>query len=115
MKRTHTCGALRASDSGKPAALNGWCASVRDHGGLVFINLRDRYGITQIVFDPKETPKLVNDAKSLRSEDVIAVKGTIRLRPESQTNLKMPTGEIELLVLELDILNRAKTPPFEII
>lgn len=114
MKRTHTCGELRSADIGKEVVLNGWAASVRDHGGLVFVNLRDRYGITQVVVDPKTTPNLIDDAKSLRSEDVLSIKGKLRGRPESQANAKMPTGEVELLVSELNILNRAKTPPFEI-
>jgi len=114
LKRTHTCGALRAGDAGKETVLNGWVGSARDHGGLVFINIRDRYGVTQAVFDPAESPDLMNTAKMLHGEDVIALKGTVRQRPGEQANRNMPTGEIEVLAKELILLNRAKTPPFEI-
>ena len=114
LKRTHTCGELRPSDVGKEVVLNGWVASSRDHGGLVFVNIRDRYGTTQVVFDPQSMPSLMETAKSLRNEDVVAVKGKLRARPANQTNKKMATGEAELLVLELVILNRANTPPFEV-
>ena len=114
LKRTHTCGALKKNDVGKEVVINGWVASAIDHGGLVFINLRDRYGITQTVFDPKETPKLMGDIKSVHGEDVLAIKGKVRPRPEGQANKNMPTGEVEILANELFVLNRAKTPPFEI-
>ena len=114
MKRTHTCGTLRGGDIGKEVVLNGWVGSARDHGGLVFINIRDRYGVTQAVFDPVATPKIMETAKALHGEDVVAIKGKVRARPEGQTNKNMPTGEIEVLAGELTLLNRAKTPPFEI-
>ena len=114
LKRTHTCGALRAGDAGKQIVLNGWVGSARDHGGLVFINVRDRYGVTQVVFDPEAAPKLIAEAKALHGEDVVAIKGVVRERPASQSNKNMPTGDIEVLASELVLLNRAKTPPFEI-
>jgi aspartyl-tRNA synthetase len=114
MKRTHTCGAPRAKDIGKVVTLNGWVASARDHGGLVFINVRDRYGVMQTVFDPKHSPGLMDTAKLLHGEDVISVSGKLRARPDNQINKKMPTGEVELLADKLTLLNRAKTPPFEI-
>ncbi len=114
MKRTHTCGDLRGADKGKQIVLNGWVDSARDHGGLVFINLRDRYGVTQTVFDPADTADLMKVAKSLRAEDVLEINGVVRNRPESQTNKNMPTGEIEVLASSLVILNRAEVPPFEI-
>jgi aspartyl-tRNA synthetase len=114
LKRTHTCGEVRAKDIGKEAVLNGWVSSARDHGGLVFVNVRDRYGVTQTVFDPANSPNLMEAAKSLRSEDVIAVKGNLRARPANQINKDMPTGETELLASGLELLNRAEVPPFEV-
>jgi len=113
-KRTHTCGELTARDISKEVVLNGWVGSARDHGGLVFINIRDRYGVTQTVFDPAATPALMDPAKLLHGEDVIEVKGKVRSRPLGQTNKNMATGEIEVLVSGLTLLNRSKTPPFEI-
>ncbi|MBI2974248.1 MAG: aspartate--tRNA ligase, partial [Deltaproteobacteria bacterium] len=115
LKRTHTCGELRAKDIGKEVVLNGWVSSARDHGGLVFVNIRDRYGVTQTVFDPANSPKLMEAAKSLRSEDVVAVKGKLRARPGSQINKDMPTGETELLAGGFELLNRAEVPPFEVV
>ena len=114
LKRTHTCGALRKSDVGREAALTGWVASRRDHGGLVFIDLRDRYGITQVVFNPAYGKELHEKAGELRAEFVVAVRGEVRDRPPGTVNPRLPTGEIELYASELDILNRSEVPPFEI-
>ncbi|MFC1668138.1 aspartate--tRNA ligase [Chlamydiota bacterium] len=114
MLRTHTCGELTQKNCNESVTLSGWVASWRDHGGVVFIDLRDRYGITQIVFNPEPDPGLHSTARSLRSEFVIQISGTVRNRPQGTVNPKLKTGEIEVLVSSLDILNKAKTPPFEI-
>lgn len=114
LKRTHTCGELKIADIGKEVTLNGWVNSARDHGGLVFINVRDRYGVTQTIFDPAATIKIMDSAKALHSEDVVAIKGKVRARPKGSSNKNMTTGDIEVLASELILLNRAKTPPFEI-
>lgn len=112
-QRTHTCGDLRASDHGKKTILMGWVAGRRDHGGIIFIDLRDRYGRTQIVFNP-ENPEVYEAARSLRGEYVVAVAGIVQKRPENLQNPKIATGEIEVIARELQILNPAATPPFEI-
>jgi len=115
LKRTHTCGQLRKSDIGKEVILNGWVKSFRNHGGLVFIDLRDRYGITQVVFNPRiMDEKVVKEAGKLRAEFVISVKGKIRPRPEGMVNPELSTGEVEVEAGEFSILNESKTPPFEI-
>ncbi len=115
VQRTHTCGELRASDAGKTVRLNGWLHRWRDHGGLLFVDVRDRYGLTQVVFRPdildRETMKL---AGHVRAETVIAVEGVVGLRPEGMINTEMPTGEIEVVAGKLAVLNESKTPPFEI-
>jgi len=113
-KRTHTCGELSESNIGESVVLNGWVDTRRDLGGVIFIDLRDRYGITQIVFEPtynKETHKL---ASHLRSEYVISVEGKVRKRPPETDNPKLPTGHIDVMVDKLIILNKAETPPFQI-
>ncbi|MBI3611204.1 MAG: aspartate--tRNA ligase [Nitrospirae bacterium] len=114
LKRTHDCGSLRKSDIGRTAALMGWVQTRRDHGGLIFIDLRDREGLTQVVFNPTLSPAVHKPAKDLRSEDVIAVQGTVTARPEGTVNARLGTGEIELVATDLEILNSAKTPPFPI-
>jgi aspartyl-tRNA synthetase len=114
LKRTHTCGQLRLSDAGKKVILAGWAHSYRDHGNLVFIDLRDKFGLTQLVFDPVTHPQAHKLAKTVRCEWVIAAKGLIRPRSEGMENPKLPTGQIELAVEQLEILNKALTPPFEI-
>ena len=108
--RTHYAGTLRSSDIGADVALCGWVAQHRDHGGVVFIGLRDREGIVQVVLDPA-LPGCA-EARRLRSEWVIRVEGTVRIRPEGTVNPSMPTGEIEVGVTRLDILNEAEPPPF---
>ncbi len=112
--RTHTCGALSLVDLGKQVILSGWVHRRRDHGGLIFIDLRDRYGITQIVFDPKINIQNHHLAESLRSEWSISVQGTVIARSEGMINTKLSTGEIEIQVDALAILSKAKTPPFSI-
>lgn len=113
-RRTHSCGQLRASDVGREVLLCGWVQSYRDHGGIIFIDLRDRDGLTQAVFDPEVNKGLHDLADTLRCEDVIAVTGKVRPRPEGMINPKLPTGEIEVLASDLDVLNKAATPPFQI-
>ena len=112
--RTNTCGELTKKEIKKEACLMGWTQSTRDHGGIIFIDLRDKYGLTQIVFDPKHDKKLHAEAEKLRREDVIAVKGKVMARGKGLENPKLKTGEIEVLVDELEVLNRAETPPIEI-
>lgn len=113
-RRTHTCGELRLQDVGKTVTLCGWVHAYRDHGGLVFIDLRDRYGMTQVVFDPATDPEMHALARDLRSEWVIAVEGTVTARPQGTRNPKLATGDIEVRAQSLEVLNRADTPPFEI-
>ncbi|MHB2153244.1 aspartate--tRNA ligase [Calditrichota bacterium GD2] len=114
MKRTFTCGELDERLISKTVVLNGWVNKWRDHGGLIFIDLRDRYGLTQIVFNPQTNPQAYETAKHLRNEDVIAVEGIVVGRPPEAINPKMRTGKIEVHVQKLEILNKAKTTPFEI-
>ncbi len=106
-----SCGALTAADAGRTVQLNGWVHRRRDHGGLIFIDLRDRDGITQITFSPS-LPEVFREAESLRSEDVVRVTGAVRRRPAGTENPRLPTGEVELPVDTLEVLNRAETPPF---
>lgn len=113
-RRTHTCGALRQEDTGHIVTLSGWVSRRRDHGGLIFIDLRDRFGITQLVFDPIKNPDTHRQAEKLRSEWVISIKGKVSPRAEGMTNPKLETGAIEVLVDEMEILSKAKTPPFSV-
>ena len=113
--RTHNCGELRSGDTGTIVSLSGWVKSWRDHGGLLFIDLRDRYGITQIVFNPQLGKTIYEEALKLRSEFVVTIQGKVSLRPQGMVNQDMKTGEIEVLAENLNILNSAKTPPFEIV
>jgi len=106
------CGALRASDAGKKATLMGWVNRRRDHGSLLFIDLRDRTGVAQIVFNAERDAAIHDKAGSLRNEYVIAVSGTVKLRDPNTINPNMPTGEVELVAEELRILNESKLPPF---
>ncbi len=133
MLRTHTCGELTISDVGKEVTLCGWVATRRDHGKLIFIDIRDRYGITQVVFTPLETMKkqekdtmslagfnpkesaaVHSQAEELRSEFVIRLKGKVSQRPAGTLNPRLPTGQIEVIGEDLEILNPSLTPPFEI-
>src|SRR2546426_1001595 len=111
-KRTHTCGDLRLSDAGRSVTLNGWVQSLRDHGGLRFLDLRDRYGTTQVVLDPSASYS--SDQKAVRPEFVVAIRGEARPRPEGMRNPRLGTGDIEVEAKDLFILNECKVTPFEI-
>jgi aspartyl-tRNA synthetase len=113
MLRTNTCGELGKKEIGKSVKLCGWCQSRRDHGGLIFIDLRDRYGLTQIVFDPK-VKDAFSIAEKLRREDVICVEGKVVARKKGMANPKLKTGEIEVEISKIDVLNKAETPPIEV-
>lgn len=112
--RTATCGELRPSHAGQTVVLNGWVQRRRDHGGLIFLDLRDRSGLVQVVFNPELNREAFTVAERLRNEFVIAVKGKVDIRPGGTVNSNMPTGEIEIYGTELEILNEAKTPPLYI-
>lgn len=112
--RSHNLGALRAQNIDQNVNLSGWVHKRRDHGGLIFIDLRDRFGFTQLVFDPANDPQLFAEAEKLRSEWVISIQGTVRARKIGMENPKLSTGAIEVSVNQLDILSKAKTPPFPI-
>ncbi len=113
-RRTHTCGELRANSISQIVTLNGWVDRRRDLGGVIFVDLRDRYGKTQVVFAPQHNESVYQTAKQLRGEDVIAVVGKVQHRPDGTTNPNLPTGEVEVVGDELVILNEADTPPFPI-
>ena len=112
MHRSHTCGELRLENSGTTVTLSGWVQKARDLGGMTFVDLRDRYGKTQLVFNMETNADLCNQARKLGREFVIKVSGSV-IERESK-NLKNPTGEIEIDVETLEILNPSKTPPFTI-
>ena len=114
MQRTVTCGDLRAADEGKSVILNGWVHRDRNHGALHFINLRDRYGLTQIVVDDDADENLQKAASELKLEYCIAVKGTVRRRPDDMINHDMPTGEIEVKAEKIEILSKCDVLPFMI-
>ncbi len=111
-KRTHYCGRLAADNAGETVVLMGWVDTRRDHGGLVFIDLRDREGIVQVVLDPQQAAQA--SAKDVRTEYVVALKGKVNKRPEGMENKKIPTGAIEIIAEEFDILSAAETTPFQI-
>ncbi|NLJ27121.1 aspartate--tRNA ligase [Desulforhabdus amnigena] len=113
-EKTHHCNSLGTEHVDRTVILMGWVQRRRDHGGLIFVDLRDKEGITQVVFDPQYDAMAHEHAHVLRSEYVIAVKGKVRRRPEGMTNPKLFTGEIEVITSELKILNASKTPPFQI-
>ena len=113
-ERTHKCGELTKGDIGKEVILKGWVKRSRDHGGLIFIDLRDNSGVTQVVADPAINKNVHTLAEKVRSEWVIAIKGDVNARPEDMVNEKISTGEIEVSVTELKVLSESKTPPFEI-
>jgi len=112
MRRTHSCGALRATDVGAEVVLMGWVLRRRDHGGVIFVDLRDREGITQVVFNPERTPETHAKAHVIRSEFVLAVRGRVEPRPAGMVNPNLATGGIEVMVSELKLLNQAQNPPF---
>jgi len=113
-KRTHTCGEIRTADIGRKVVLNGWVDVVRDLGGVIFIDIRDRYGISQVVFEESQNDEAYEIAKSVRSEYVISVEGVVRKRPEGTENPNLSTGEVDVVGESILILNEAKTPPFPI-
>ncbi|MCE1189965.1 MAG: aspartate--tRNA ligase [Ignavibacteria bacterium] len=112
--RTHTCGELREEHIGREVVLNGWAATRRDLGGVIFIELRDRYGITQVVFEPGFNEQAHHEGKVLRNEYVVSIEGIVRKRPEGTENPNLSTGTIDVLVNKMVLLNSAKTPPFMI-
>ncbi|MGE5192099.1 MAG: aspartate--tRNA ligase [Deltaproteobacteria bacterium] len=113
MLRTHTCGQLRAEQVNQTVTVCGWVDSRRDHGGLVFIDLRDRYGKVQVVFDPSQGAELHDLAGSVRNEDVLRVTGTVVRRAAKDVNAKLPTGEIDIRATKLEVLNKSRVVPFE--
>ncbi len=113
-RRTHTCGELRESNIGENVVLNGWVDNRRDLGGVIFVDLRDRYGITQVVFEPNYNKQTHELGSQLRNEFVISVEGKVRKRPAETDNPKLPTGHVDVMVDKLIILNKAETPPFPI-
>lgn len=114
MYRTHTCGELQKKDIGKEIQLAGWVNSRRDHGGLIFIDLRDRYGLTQVTFDPKVDKSSWEAADKVRDEYVIMIKGIVRARPKEMINKNIATGVIEVEADSIEVLSTSKTPPFEV-
>jgi len=112
MRRTHTCGQLGAGDVDRDVVLMGWVLRRRDHGGVIFVDLRDREGITQVVFNPERAPGAHAKAEAIRGEFVLGVRGQVRNRPEGMLNPNLPTGAIEVMADELKIFNQAQTPPF---
>ncbi|MEN6449452.1 MAG: aspartate--tRNA ligase [Thermoguttaceae bacterium] len=113
MLRTHTCGDLRAEHAGQEVTLCGWVNTYRDQGGVLFIDLRDRYGKTQVVFAPEGGAELVEAARGLRAEYVVLVRGVVAPRPEGTVNPKLSTGAIEIRARQLEVLNKSLTPPFQ--
>lgn len=114
LKRDLYCGDLDASNEGAVVNVNGWVAKRRDHGGLIFVDLRDTSGLVQLVFDPRESERCHRVAEAVRPEYVLAVRGKVRLRPEGTRNPDLPTGEVEVVASDIEVLNESRTPPFEI-
>jgi aspartyl-tRNA synthetase len=112
--RTHTCNQLTKADVGNKVILSGWNSTRRDHGGLIFIDLRDRYGLTQVSFDPTKNKDAHATAEKLSREDVITIQGTVQPRPDGMTNKNLQTGEIEVIAEKLEIFSKATTPPIEV-
>ena len=110
--RSHTCGALRESDIGQTARLSGWCHRIRDHGGVLFIDLRDHYGMTQCVADP-DSPAF-KDAEKLRAEWVVRIDGKVRRRPDGTENPELPTGAVEVYISEIEVLGPAGELPLPV-
>ncbi len=113
LHRTHTCGQLRAADVGEIVQICGWVKSYRDHGGVVFVDLRDRKGLTQVLFDPSDDEDMHKLGRALRNEWVISAAGRVRHRPDGMVNPKLPTGEIEIVGQRLTVLNRSEPVPFD--
>jgi aspartyl-tRNA synthetase len=111
-KRSHYCGALTSADLGKEVVLMGWAHRRRDHGGLIFVDLRDREGLGQVVFDPEQSPAAHKKAEAIRNEYVVAIRGTVYARPEGTVNSNLKTGEVEVRVIDCKLLNRSKALPF---
>src|SRR5207244_12329996 len=111
--RTHYCGQVDSKLDGKEVMVAGWVNRRRDHGGVIFVDLRDREGLVQIVFDPDDA-KLFGDAEGLRSEYVVRVRGLVRARPSGTTNANLASGQIEILARELEVLNRSEPLPFQL-
>ena len=115
IRRTATCGELTVKDVDRTVSLSGWVENYRDHGGVIFIDLFDRWGMTQVVFDPEVAGKETHEAAGhLRSQYVVSVMGEVRQRPEGMANDRLDTGAVEVYVKDLEILNKSKTPPFDI-
>ncbi|MEI7640912.1 MAG: aspartate--tRNA ligase [bacterium] len=112
LKRTHYCGDVTVNEIGKTLIINGWLHTRRDHGGLIFLDIRDTYGIVQVVFDPEVNADLHGQAHKLRSEYVLAIKGEVRNRPAGTENSKLKTGYVEIVAKEMEVLNESLTPPF---
>ena len=113
-KRTHTCGELNSKNIGQNVCLNGWVNTIREHGQVIFIDIRDRYGKTQLVFNTEVNKSAFDTAKKLSIEDVISATGDVQARDEGAVNPKMVTGEIEVMVNSLEILNETEPLPFVI-
>src|SRR5438874_10929881 len=114
MRRTHRCGELRAADVGQRVILQGWVHRQRDHGGLIFIDLRDRTGWTQVVFNPEIAPEAHVIASDARAEYVLEIEGPVSLRPEGTENANLPTGAVEIVAARVEVLNASLPPPFSI-
>ena len=114
IKRTHTCGDLSIKNLDKEVSLNGWISKRRDLGGLIFFDLRDRYGVTQVVFDEEKNSPSFNIAKKLGFEDVIGISGIVIARPEEAINKNIVTGEIDIQVNNIIVYNESEPPPFDI-
>ena len=114
LKRTQNCGVLRASDVGREVVLAGWVSARRDHGGLIFVDLRDRSGVCQVTFRPEEGAQAHETAKGLRVETVLAVKGSVILRGEENRNPRLPSGDVEVVARDVDVLNAAQALPFPV-
>ena len=112
MKRTHHCAQLTKADIGASASLLGWVDTIRDQGGIIFVDLRDRKGVTQIQLEPRDNAKLADQLKHLKLESVIGIAGKVVQRPAGTENKNLPTGEIEIVATELEIHNISDTPPF---
>src|SRR5437867_8818854 len=114
MYRTHHCNELRKTDIGREVKLAGWVAVRRDHGGVIFIDLRDREGLTQVVFRPEENAEVAAAAHGLRSEDVVKISGRVAARLPGTENANLATGDVELIADKLEVLSKADVPPFPI-